>query len=439
MNLRRWTLVFCAFASSVVACSSEPSASPGSPRGEKRTSDGDAGGGTSSEHDAAPLPARAGGLSIRVEQARLTSSNSLQIAVTVSVGEGAPAVLLNPEYFSLKTDDGLLHTKPTYSATRWWIDGTSPAATSKLLPGQTLQSWRLTFDDVRYGGASPVQLYLKVPSGDVASPRLTASASITLEACRSCSDGTCTYLDRDDGNCGICGMKAGWATDTAPAPVCVGGAFQCAANLRACPSRTDRMRSWCVDLQTSADHCGACDNSLTPGAQCMNGEVGCSDSRQVLCAGSCTNLLASRVHCGACGVSIPYDATCENGVPRCQSQSHTVCGNACVSLATNGAHCGACGNVCDAAARCKNAVCITEKQTASPAWRDGNPATCDELCAASGLLCFGPSPGVGDDLVPGHPTIAMQVPCASRFNTISQSIAGNAYYLQSATCQCKQP
>lgn len=438
MNLRRWMWGFCAFASLVAACASQPSASPGGAP-DVATSDSGADGVTGSQHDGASLHASAGGLSIRVEQARLTSSSSLQIAVTLSVGEGAPAVLLNPEYFSLKTEDGLLHTKPTSSATRWWIDGASPAATSKLLPGQTLQSWRLTFDDVRYGGALPVELYLKAPSGDVARPLLTASASITLEACSSCGEGTCTYLDRDNANCGICGMRAGAGVNSAAAPVCVGGAFQCAANLSACPSRTDRLLSRCVDLQTNVDHCGTCDNALTPGAQCVNGAVGCSDSRQVLCAGSCTDLLTSRAHCGACGASIPYDATCESGVPRCQWQTDTVCGNACVSLTTNVAHRGACGHACDTAARCKNAVCITEKQTASPAWRPGNPATCDELCAASGLLCAGPSPGVGDDLVPGHSTIAMQVPCDSRFSTFSQRISGNVYYLQSATCQCKQP
>ena len=417
-------LGFAAF----VACSSTPGGSAIDTPEEAGATNADGGG---SDVDA-PLVTPPGQVSLRVEQARMTSSSALQLSVSVGVGLGGGALPLDPNFFSLKTDDGVLHSKPTSSAQSWWVDGTSPSSSAKLLPGESFKSWRLTFSDVNYGGATPTELIIKAPSGDVNKPILTASASVSLEKCSSCAAGKCTYLDRDPENCGECGTRqdpSGPATMT-----CKDGQFLCSTGLSACttqpasqpserwvtcvdlqssnrhcgscgrenrdPSRavcqggkivcrssgSTECNGLCVDLQTSQQNCGSCGNEVPSGARCTAGTPTCIYEWQSICGDKCVDLSNDANNCGACGVKIPQGTTCRDGNVACSYTDETVCSMACVKLKTDVKHCGTCGNACAAGASCLNGNCVI---TAQSPWRTGT--SCRAVCRQAGLSCSGPS------------------------------------------------
>lgn len=60
----------------------------------------------------------------------------------------------------------------------------------------------------------------------------------------------------------------------------------------------------CVDVLSSAEHCGACDARCEGGRACVDGA--CSADRCVeglrACAGGCVDLSRDSLHCGACGL-----------------------------------------------------------------------------------------------------------------------------------------
>lgn len=413
--------------SAFVACSSTPGGSPTETPEEAGTPRAD--GGSDGE---APLVTPPGQVSIRVDQARMTSSSALQLSVTVGIGVGGGALPLDPNFFSLKTDDGVLHSKPTSSAQTWWVDGTSPSSTAKLLPGESFKNWRLTFSDVTYGGAAPTELIIKAPSGDVNKPILTATASVSLEKCSSCGAGKCTYLDRDPQNCGECGTRQDPSDPTKT--MCKNGQFQCSTGLSSCTTqpasypgerwvtcvdlqssnvhcgscgRANRDPSnavcqggqivcrnsartecngLCVDLQTDLNNCGSCGNVVASRARCTAGTPTCIYSEQSICGDECVNLLYDNNNCGACGVQVPQGTTCSGGNLACAYTDETVCSMACVKLKTDVKNCGTCGKVCGSGASCLNGNCAI---TAQSPWRTGT--SCRAVCRQAGLSCSGPS------------------------------------------------
>lgn len=79
-----------------------------------------------------------------------------------------------------------------------------------------------------------------------------------------------------------------------------------------CPSGQVICGGACVDTQTSAAHCGECNNACTAGAVCTAGECACPNG-QMLCNDECVDTQTSTSHCGGCGKVCAIGATCSNG------------------------------------------------------------------------------------------------------------------------------
>ena len=105
----------------------------------------------------------------------------------------------------------------------------------------------------------------------------------------------------------------------------------------ACSSTEACCAEACVDLETSAEHCGAC------GQTCAAGERCCGDAGCAACCGD---------------ADCPTDHTCQMGgcVLSCSMEEET-CGDVCALLDSDPKHCGMCGNDCLADHPCMNNVC----------------------------------------------------------------------------------
>ncbi|MDO9022136.1 MAG: hypothetical protein Q7V43_34735, partial [Myxococcales bacterium] len=164
--------------------------------------------------------------------------------------------------------------------------------------------------------------------------------------------------------CGDCVTDS----DCPPGAACVGGACAagCAAG-RPCAAGLDCCDGACVDVRTSAVHCGACGvrcDLLHSNPVCTAGACAVGTCFSVFgdCDGradnGCETSLRSTSHCGACGLPC---AVPPNAAPTCDAMDGT-CGYACnagfadcdgradngceVDLAGSVDHCGACGRAC---------------------------------------------------------------------------------------------
>lgn len=141
----------------------------------------------------------------------------------------------------------------------------------------------------------------------------------------------------------------------------------------ACAPGTLRCGTECVDVATSARHCGTCgqDCGRLPGVRsdatrCVGGSCSVLGACQIGrgdCDGNssngCETDLTTPTNCGACQRSCadptPLCAmmtTEDGGTPSfscasgCTSMTPARCGNTCVDLSTSVRHCGACGTEC---------------------------------------------------------------------------------------------
>jgi hypothetical protein len=102
---------------------------------------------------------------------------------------------------------------------------------------------------------------------------------------------------------------------------------------------------------------------------------------QTNCGGTCVDLHSSAGHCGACFNSCPLGGTCQGGVCGgiiCMG-GETDCGGYCADLLSDYANCGACHNFCDSG-DCTN----------------GN---CAAVCMGPGTLCIDPADCCSGDCI----------------------------------------
>jgi alpha-tubulin suppressor-like RCC1 family protein len=170
--------------------------------------------------------------------------------------------------------------------------------------------------------------------------------------CDLAADNGCEADLRAPATCGRCDVSCSGAT-----PVCGDG--RCASG---CPGTQRLCDGLCVDLQSSAQHCGACGERCEPQsnatATCAMGncERGClagfGDCDGDPTNGCETDTRESAAHCGHCGNG------CGGGTPVCNGTTgmcsngcgpaRTRCGESCPDLRTSTMHCGACGAACTA-------------------------------------------------------------------------------------------
>lgn len=78
----------------------------------------------------------------------------------------------------------------------------------------------------------------------------------------------------------------------------------------------------CVDLNSSTDHCGACDAPCDDGLLCAQGTcIDACDAGTTLCDTSCVDLDTDEDHCGACGKRCGAGSTCQGGACVCDDDA----------------------------------------------------------------------------------------------------------------------
>ncbi len=146
------------------------------------------------------------------------------------------------------------------------------------------------------------------------------------------------------------------------------GTFACASG---CPAEaSERCGDECVSLQTSANHCGAC-NAACPvvdfgTSTCAGGKCGFTCKKGYhACSKKCiveTDPTACGPICTVCPVPANGTATCaagncgvacKAGFGNCNKNTTDGCE---AQFATDERNCGGCGKVCDGGT-CKNGVC----------------------------------------------------------------------------------
>lgn len=243
------------------------------------------------------------------------------------------------------------------------------------------------------------------------------ACSTVCGAGESCCSGDCVDLNTDRDHCAAC--AAACAADE----ICLEGVCtpcptgnQVCGNVCCLSSQTCCDEVCVDDLDSNANHCGACGNlcpricpknlddpSICSGPRCCsNGEClaslefdrnNCGDcghacaAGETCCSGECVDLDSNSGHCGTCG-----DA-CRNG--------RTCCNGACRNLDSDAGNCGECGNDCienggvpDAS--CCAGVCCGDRGGAMRCCADqcldagADPLNCGEcglVCAS--LVCCG--------------------------------------------------
>jgi hypothetical protein len=207
---------------------------------------------------------------------------------------------------------------------------------------------------------------------------------------------------------------------------CDGDAQCCSGQCRstactACPPSTVFCPDGCANLQTDAQHCGACDHACAAGQRCVGGRCVCDGTScpPGCCAndGSCQRGTTDQ----ACGVCTTCNGTqCVNATACCGAAS--VCQSGTCQTCGDGQQCrgGAC--VCDATS-CPNGCC--------------NGDTCvkfadqtDQQCGTNGTAC---SACTGHDTCGGGGTQGVcgcTRQCAGRCNGEPDNCGG--------TCGCPE-
>lgn len=191
--------------------------------------------------------------------------------------------------------------------------------------------------------------------------------------------GTCTNPMNDPVNCGACGNVC------PPDRECQEGRCVCSAGMTECNRLTlatglsgvaTAQKGWgtyCANLQTDVDNCGACGNACRPDQVCQAGRCTCSDVTDP-CNGLCVNIRFDPDHCGGCNrpCTDPSNPDC--------------CYGQCTNIQTDENNCGACrmpGMGCPEGSSCCNGICVNTRTNIR------HCGGCNQFCAAEGVCCNG--------------------------------------------------
>lgn len=118
----------------------------------------------------------------------------------------------------------------------------------------------------------------------------------------------------------------------------------------ACSEGLSECGGACVDLASSAAHCGDCATECSTDEVCTAGActLACGSDRTA-CDGACVSTASDPVNCGACGHACATDEVCNTGTCALECSGGLVaCGASCVDLSTDRDHCGDCTTACTA-------------------------------------------------------------------------------------------
>jgi len=145
----------------------------------------------------------------------------------------------------------------------------------------------------------------------------------------------------------------------APLVILAASCAESVSDSGACEEGLTQCDGNCVDIQRSADNCGACDLACPTGTACENGAcVASCSSGATDCGGSCVDLATDPKNCGACGVACPEGTACEMYVcrPPCP-ESLLRCEDTCVDAQNDPENCGDCEVACAEGEACVEGVC----------------------------------------------------------------------------------
>jgi hypothetical protein len=163
-------------------------------------------------------------------------------------------------------------------------------------------------------------------------------------------DGVCVDVDTSADHCGSCGTACA-AEETCVAGRCT--AAGCAAGTSACGGE-------CVDLEWDPGHCGACDAACPAGEVCSHGlcDLVCLGGT-LECEGRCVDPTLNPEHCGSCGNACADGEVCDGGACALACASGLVeCGGGCADLAREHEHCGECDHACGPDETCDAGACV---------------------------------------------------------------------------------
>jgi streptogramin lyase len=209
-------------------------------------------------------------------------------------------------------------------------------------------------------------------------PRCDAGGTVCANAC--------VDLQTSAAHCGACGAVC------ASNEICVSGA--CRLD---CPAGQSQCGSQCVDRQSDRLNCGACGTACAAGQVCAAGvcQVSCVADLSN-CSGTCRDLASDRAHCGACGTACAEGQVCSAGM--CQvscGAGLSNCAGSCRDLQNDRANCGVCGTACPAGQVCAMGACavscVAGLSNCSGTCRDvqtdrANCGACGTTCA-EGQVC----------------------------------------------------
>jgi hypothetical protein len=175
-------------------------------------------------------------------------------------------------------------------------------------------------------------------------------------------------------------------------------------DLEICPTEAapDLCGHACVDLRTSASHCGTCDVPVTAPKVCVDGESACPEDTRVCgdtcvstsgsrmeCDGVCVDLATDPDNCGACGNVVPDRQACGVGEPVCEDRTLTLCDGACIDLGADLDNCGGCGNACPVPEMLDGNAFCTDGPNSKPCVIEFiNPGgRCNQICGQLGWTC----------------------------------------------------
>lgn len=114
--------------------------------------------------------------------------------------------------------------------------------------------------------------------------------------------------------------------------------------------------SSCIDFDTSAQHCGACNAPCPSGVPCVAGECACPGETRA-CGATCVDVASDGMHCGSCDGVCGAGTVCNQGSCASGCGDLTQCAGGCVDTDSHPLHCGQCNNGCGSGTTCVAGVC----------------------------------------------------------------------------------